>query len=280
MSPRHLGVRLAFYLCCLALAIPSWGQEPVDPQELANYAFAHYLGTGIYSTSGQAVQVYQMPFSYTLREAGEKTWGVRVLFPVTAGFYDIGEGGLWQEGLPDAVATATLVPGLELQIPLLDNWVLAPAGDYGVAKNFTTGQTVNVYSASVRSRVEFAWGRRRLVLRNRLLYAKHTGESTGGANDFSALETGLDLTHPLPRELFGEQVELGLYAINFRYFDNLTFLRPAKRPVEVAVQNEIGVTLGLVTPREWLFFELSRIGLGVRFGNGLTILRLVIGTPL
>lgn len=279
MSQRKLGVRLAFYLCYLALAIPSWGQETVDPQEFPNYAFAHYLGTGIYGTSGQAVQVYQVPLSYTVREVGEKAWGVRVLFPVTAGFYDFGAGGLWQEGLPDEVATGSVVPGLELQIPLLENWMLAPAGDYGLAKNFSTGQTVNVYSGSLRSRLGFAWGRRRLVLGNRLLYARHSGDATGGANDFSSLETGLDLAHPSAQRLFGEQVELGLYAVNFRYFDNLTFLRPAKRPVEVTVQNEIGVTLALVEPREWLFFEFSRIGLGVRFGNGLTILRLVIGTP-
>jgi hypothetical protein len=50
-------------------------------------------------------------------------------------------------------------------------------------------------------------------------------------------------------------------------------------PIEVHLQWEFGLTLG---PKEgWriLFFDLSRVGVGYKFGEGLGSLRLFIGMP-
>ncbi|MBW2173014.1 MAG: hypothetical protein JRF69_13810 [Deltaproteobacteria bacterium] len=66
-----------------ALAIDLEGGEKKDP---INWAFAVHLGTGIYTASGRAVQVFTLPFSYTFRDVKDYNWGFKVKFPVTLYF--------------------------------------------------------------------------------------------------------------------------------------------------------------------------------------------------
>ena len=103
--------------------------ETEEKEDLANYAFAAHLGTGIYRASGRTVQIYSLPISYTLRPVEDNNWGVKLKFPVTVGFFDFKARDIIDSGPPDDVATISVLPGVEFQFPVRDNWFLMPFGD-------------------------------------------------------------------------------------------------------------------------------------------------------
>ncbi len=59
-----------------------------DEQNVANFAFATQLGSGVYSISGRTLQIYRLPFSHTLKSTDDSDYGVELTLPVTFGFYD------------------------------------------------------------------------------------------------------------------------------------------------------------------------------------------------
>src|SRR5687767_8748064 len=59
-----------------------------DEQNVANFAFATQLGSGVYSVSGRTLQIYRLPFSHTLKSPDNSDFGVELTLPVTFGFYD------------------------------------------------------------------------------------------------------------------------------------------------------------------------------------------------
>ena len=86
-----------------------------DGVNLPNYAFAAYLGNGLYSTSGRSVQVYNLPLAFTLLPVEDHSFGLRVKIPVSVGLFDFKAVDIIESGLPDDVETVSVVPGLEFQ---------------------------------------------------------------------------------------------------------------------------------------------------------------------
>ena len=64
--------RLILFLLLFIILIPGKSYS-VSPEDLLssqiNYAYANYLGTGFYTAADRTVQVYHIPFRYTLRDA-------------------------------------------------------------------------------------------------------------------------------------------------------------------------------------------------------------------
>jgi hypothetical protein len=255
-------------------------QEPKSFQEenLVHYAFAAHLGTGIYATSGHAVTVIAIPLSYTVRPMEEHDWGLKLKFPVTFGFFDFQAMDIVNPGLPGDVETVTLVPGVEFQIPVYKNWWLMPFGDLGVGKDLSGGEHTYIYSGGVKSLVVVPWKSFDFSIGNKFLYAGHTIPSTGFSDDFRLFETGLDVSHPVDFTIQGRQAYCSLYFMNFLY-SNLAFSRFRSDEFKVNVQYEVGLTLGTAPPSKLWRFKISRIGLGYRFGDNLSLVRLVFGMP-
>lgn len=92
------GKRFQSFLIVLIISLAG-NSEATSPEDLlssqVNYAYANYLGTGFYSAADRTVQVYHLPFRYTLREANTEKSGLRLRLPVTIGFLDF--------ELPDAI---------------------------------------------------------------------------------------------------------------------------------------------------------------------------------
>lgn len=250
--------------------------ESENEENLVHYAFAAHLGTGIYSSSGRAVQVYAVPISYTVRPVEDNNWGLKLKIPVAFGFFDFKARDVVKSGLPDNVETMTVVPGVEFQIPVHENWSLMPFGDLGVGKDLSGGDHRYIYSAGIKSLVVFSWKDVEFSIGNKFLYAGHTAPGPDLSHYFRSFETGLDVRHPLDFTIQGRQADFSLYFINFLY-SNLAFLRFRADSFEVDVQYELGLTLGMSRPSKFWLFEMARIGLGYRFGDGLSAVRLVFG---
>ncbi len=266
-----------FVIFCCLYSKNTLAAEEQGSFGLTNFAFAHYLGTGFYSTSEQDVFVVQMPLTHPIKQKTNTEAGWVLNLPLTFGLINI--DGLDVDGIPDLndVTTLTFLPGIEYQYPVTHNWTISPFLDYGFARDFNNSTNVLVTGAGIKSTYNIPVNSALLILGNRFLYAREESENTNDNSDYSLIETGLnyrvasDFT-PDERQLYSN-----LYYINFYYPNNLVLLERTANPIRIGVEHEIGITFSNMP--DFLFFEKPEFGVGVRFGNGVDILRIVFGAP-
>jgi hypothetical protein len=247
--------------------------EEVEP---VNWAFATHLGTGIYTASGRAVQVYTLPFSYAFRSVEDSDWGIKLKFPVTLGFYGFQVQDIIESGLPNDVSTVSVLPGLEFEYPIRDNWFLMPFADLGAGYNFSANRATYIYSAGIKSLVIFPWKGFECRFGNRFLYAGYITPQADVAESYRSFETGFDMRHPLPYTVLGHPTSWSVYFVNFLY-GNLEFLQSLSSAFYVNIQNEFGFTVG--TSDKFWWSGNPRLGLGYRFGADFHAIRIVFGMP-
>lgn len=251
-------------------------EEEIDR---ANYAFAAYLGSGIYTASDGAVQVYSVPLSWTLRSPAERRPGIKLKFPVTLGFYDFKALDITEGKLPDDVATISIIPGAEFLFPVRENWSLTPYADLGFGWDFSRGEQTWIWSAGVESQASFSKGQTETTLGNNLQYAAYTVPGEDDRGNFLVLETGLDLQRPIRMTSKGHSSQFSLYLMNQAYFNELEIFRYRDNILGVQLQYEVGVTWIPDKAFNLWLLDIPRIGLGYRFGDGLAAFRLVLGMP-
>jgi hypothetical protein len=297
-DPRHIHIlrnqgdiitvppllRLALIALLLSPALLAEAQSrssSKNDQEPANYAFANYLGTGIYSTSGRDVTVINIPMTFEPEKQGEIVYRWRLAPSV--GFYDfdfdtddIGDA----ENIPDSVDTVSIVPGVEFDFPITDDLTLVPYFDLGWSKNFTSNEDVAIYSVGLSSMYDFrAQGKDHLWV-SRLIYAGYRTQSANVTDSFASLQTGVDWKTPLRWGPSGRGSYTSIYGVTYWYFDQLSFRRPDESSETVTSSYELGATYGFDKPIDLYLFELERVGFGYRWSDDLDIWRLTFNLPI
>jgi hypothetical protein len=244
---------------------------------LTSFAFASYLGTGFYTTSGQNVFVLQMPFEHIIKEKTETEAGWKLKLPITVGFINF--ENLNSEELPELndVGTITFLPGLAYQYPVTRNWTLTPFVDYGFARELAYTSNILIIGSGLKSTFNVHFEESMFTLGNRFLYAREQSEGASSDADYSLIETGLNYRVTSTFFFDDEPIYSNLYYINFYYPNNLVFFEQTENPVRVGIEHEVGITISNIP--DFLFFEKPELGMGVRFGNDLKVYRLVFGAP-
>ncbi len=244
---------------------------------LTSFAFASYLGTGFYTTSGQNVFVLQMPFEHTIIEKTDTEAGWLLKLPITIGFINF--DSLKVETLPGVndVGTITFLPGLEYQYPVTPNWTLIPFADYGFARELDATSNVLITGSGVKSYYDIHFDNAKFTLGNRFLYAREQSKSFSSASSYSLLETGLNLRISSFFSFNDEPLYSNFYYINFYYPNNLVFFEQTPNQIKIGIEHEIGITFSNIP--SFLFFDKPQIGIGVRFGNQINVYRIVFGAP-
>jgi hypothetical protein len=250
---------------------------PLQALELSDYVYANYLGSGIYTAAGRDVGVFALPFSAPEPVYQRDRLQVTVKIPVTLGFFDFSSGSPLPPGIPDQLGTLTVIPSVNFEYQVRQNWKLIPFVDLGFGKNFSDGSNVGIYATGIRSNYRFQIAGRESRLGNRLLYAAHTTAT----NPLTSFDTGIEINQPLNGKLFGKKLDVGIYAVNFLYLQNLQFVSFASGipSANVAMQNEIGFTFGIGRGIERPTLKIPRFGLGYRVGDGVSAIRIVFGAP-
>ena len=279
---RILPAAVAVLLLAATLPVPA--QEPADepepePDEL-HYAFATYLGSGIYRVENTTVQVYRIPFEFGILKNEERRWGMRLQVPVTLGFYHFEFEDLVLTDLPDRVATISVVPSLRFPIRLDRHWTLTPFADFGVATDLEEHQESWVFGGGLTAKAVYAVADYELRPGFRALWAHRSADDLQYGEDLVKLESGLDVRVPLWFSIRGRQADFGVFVKNYSYFKELEFLRPELGPIHLTTQWEFGVTLGTRTPLKFLGFKLPPVGMSYRFGNDVSAVRIVFGDPI
>jgi hypothetical protein len=273
---RAVGVASLLFLS----AAQALAQEPAEEDKAVgasvNYVFATDLGGGVYDMGGRTLQVYRYTYEHELREATADTPGLRFVLPVTAGFFDFNPVDVLSEGPPTRVDSISLVPGVELDYLLRDDWHLIPYARAGLSIASSSVGGI-LYGAGVRLEREGDWHGWDQFLRAELTYAGVAYRHDVPGDQFVRLRYGVDVTRGTGFRLRGHEPEIGLYSI----FD--VVVDPPTAPVAAAhkqpIQAEFGFTFSS-RPRIKIWrFDAPRLGFGYRLAGELSSWRFVIGVP-
>lgn len=248
-----------------------------DTVDLSHYAYSIYLGSGIYSAADRNVTTFNIPLDYEIIPLREGAWGLQLKIPFAIGIYNFTDLPI-DAPIADRVATFTLLPGIELSRQVTERWRLAPFIDLGVGKNLTNENTTLVYGLGLKSHFAYPWKTFNFELENRFLYAGNKARNTQLSDDFRAIESIVTASHDLPYEIDQRPLVASLYLGNYLY-SNLAFLRFNQKEFKVRVQYEIGVTLALKKPAKLWIVDNPLLGIGYRFGDELSAIRLVFSAP-
>ena len=222
-------------------------------------------------------------------------WGLQVTADLTYGrfAFDADVDNIPNSGNELTVTLDTLggTVALELQIPVLDNWVLKPFVEGGLLGVLHTevspaalaplvrNDLTYTYAVGIRSRFHVDWHRWTFTLGNGLLYAGNATFKGEDAQAYAALETGMDIRHPLGFTIKQYAPDASVFFIHYYFFPALEFSRFMHTPLEVNNQFEFGVTLGTVPPLQLGVISGLRLGVSYRFGDDLEGIRLNLGFP-
>jgi hypothetical protein len=247
--------------------------------QLANFAFASEIGSGIYEISGSTITVYTFEPAYTLRTAepdGGRP-GIRLIFPSTVGFFNFSTNDLLHLELPNSIGALSFEPGVELDYWLTDGWDLYPYVKVGGTLASSSQVNAIIYGAGLRSDYRFdalgSFG----LWRATLAYAGAHFHGDEPNQSFTRLRDGVELRRPLPLTWHSRAWELDPYAIVDVYFNAPS--GPASGISPRTFQYELGLMIGM-TPR-WTIHgvPLPRLGIGYREAGVLSGWRLVLGDP-
>jgi hypothetical protein len=268
--------------CASASGAPT-SRQAQSPEELINWYYAGVFGTGIYTAGDRTVGVVQIPFAYTWQPASAEHWGVKFTLPVSFGFYGFELSDIAEGQLPKSVSTASILPGVELEMQVLENWRLQPFVAFGKGWELDNGQSALLYHAGVKSQLTFPLGRGRFMLGNTVSYAGYSTEATGN-QPMSRIITGLNFSFPTNGTVADRPVDFGIHLIHYLYATQLRF--PLVSDVDNKTRNEFEVAFSLTTQRPFAFgafgqslFDLDRVGLAFRVGADVVGIRLFFSLP-
>lgn len=271
--PRVLQAFYAAMLMCVAGALHAQARN-FAPSESVDWYYATTFGTGVYSIGDRTVTVVRLPFEREMREATDDAWGVRLKLPVTAGFQTLANA--FEDVLNRNVATLSVMPGIEFEKEVRPNWWLKPTGSFGFAQDLLNGQRSTLYEVGVRSLWSRAFTHVDFSLGNALLYAGNVAQD-GITQHLGVFSTGFNFIVPAGGVFLDSAANVGLHVVHYAFFNRVDFLLDETSRRSVNQQYELAVTVGTYRPIQLLGFELQRIGLGVRMGEGLVAVRLVTG---
>jgi hypothetical protein len=124
-------------LCLVLWQTPTEAQTTMENGNVTmNYVYAQQFGLGGYDIGGLSVQVYTLPLPYTWHFGRHNAWGLQVTADLTYGrfAFEADVDNIPNSGNELTVTLDTLggTVALELQIPVLDNWVLKPVVEGGL----------------------------------------------------------------------------------------------------------------------------------------------------
>lgn len=241
-----------------------------------NYVFATDLGSGVYELDGRSLQIYRYTYRRDLRETRADQAGVRFVLPITAGFFDFSPVDVISQGPPTRVDSFSVVPGIEFDHELEDDWHVIPyvRAGFSVASSSVDGW---LYGAGVRAERRADYHGWDSFTRSELAYAGVRYRRDTPNDRFLRLRQAFDLSRGVGLKVRGRELEFGIYSIWDVIADPPT--APVAGAREEPVQAEFGITFSS-RPRVRIWrFDAPRLGFGYRFAGELSAWRLVIGAP-
>lgn len=262
------------------LSEPSLAQagEADGGGDFVNWYYSAAFGTGVYRAGDQTVTVFRLPFSRTLRSLDQGQWGIKLLLPVSVGYYDFDVREITDLVDIGGIGTLSILPGVEMQVPVTPLWILKPFAQLGAGGESSGDTRAWIYAAGIRSRYTLPQAGWEFRLGNALTFAGYDS-SEDERRAMSTLLTSLDFERPLRWDLWGRNTNISLHLMHYFNFDEVDIVQPLRDPLAVEQEFEVAFTLALERPVSLIGFNVDRVGLGFRFGEDITAIRLIGGLP-
>lgn len=268
----------------LLLSLATFFPVNAEEGEPVHFAYANYLGSGIYRTTGQNASLISLPFSYGLGKKDKTTYGLRL--PVSVGFFDFELADIPSFDLPDEVGTFTFTPGVSFNYQYTENWQIESYADLGYGRNLTTNKGVTIHSAGVSALYHFDLNKYDSIWANRIYYASYSGNGYEAKDSYAALQLGIDTGIPLQYSILGYKYQPRVFATAFWYFSEVDFLSPRSRAFDeeksITLTNsfEVGFTMKFAKTIGYSWAGVDRLGLSYRYSNNLSAFRLLFSLPI
>jgi hypothetical protein len=232
-----------------------------------NYAYAAVLGSGYYSIEGRRAVILRLPLRTILRQEDDDHWGIRIVYPVTLGWYSLKDDDRLLPDDPTNIGTLSVAPGVEFRRRVTRNWLLKPFLMAGPAKEFATGDMAWLAAAGVGSRLDFPWSRRKVVLRNYLAYAVNFNNSWLPDDDLAVINTKVEYL-----EKITDRTAIGVIARNELYFNEVG-IRSPEEIFYIRYRWEAGLSYGAYERIKWWKFPVPRVSVSYRWGQDIAGVR-------
>ena len=238
------------------------------------WAYGAYFGTGWYRVAGDRdIYVIRYTPRWEYREAGftedgTREIGIEFRFPITFGLDNFSYDDLVGSADLDNLSSLSVTPGIDITIPITEQWFLRPFAAVGWGSAFNKGESVLTYWGGVKSRYSFQHGKLDWALLNSVTYVGHK-PSNGPSDDFWPLMVALDFDYPLGQhKLGGEQVLLSWHAMYTTFEDDLEQLIDDNQSVPITDQWEFGASIRKDdNPIKIWWLSFDRLGLAYRFST-------------
>jgi hypothetical protein len=223
----------------------------------------------------RGVQLYRIPLSLRLLEMRGNRWGVRLTFPVSVSAIRItstSDLDRFVKGL----GLASIIPGLELEIPIEPRLRLRPFAEVGFGNSTEGSETEVLYGAGVRARFVQPFRRLHLSLGGSAMHRKpETSRET--YNGHSTFEAAVDAQWPLGFSIGDQAARGGVYTIS-RVFNGLELLREG-HTIVLRRQWEAGISFATAPELRVWKVKLPWIAVGYQSGKALSGVRLYVAFP-
>ncbi|MBR9726991.1 hypothetical protein ACFOD0_08870 [Shewanella intestini] len=290
-------VQLSAALCCCCFAFSTIAAQakPINTHtqtqtnattatpDASHYAFANYLGSGVYRTAGQKAAVANIPISMLIDEDDDHQMKLRL--PVSLGFFNYSFTDLPEGEFPDTVGTLTITPGLEYHWFYNDKLTLESYLDLGYGHNFTNSSNIGIVSVGTGAIYRIDNPKYTPILSNKLFWAGYRSSVNHNSDSFAVFQSGVDFGLGYHWQWQNVEVEPRLFVSGRWYFDQLTFINPEGEDVLTNHSYEVGASLAFSKPVGWEVFgwdglKLDRFGISYQNGGGLEVWRLIFDIPI
>jgi len=246
-----------------------------------HWAYAAFLGTGWYKLdSNRQVYVLRVPPRWYFRdssidESGQRQLGIEFHFPLTFGLHKLEQLDDFID--LDNIGTVSFNPGIEIEYPVSDRWLLRAYGHLGWGKNIESSDNAWIYDGGFKSQFSFQKGQLDWAIINELFLAGYNAKKTG-SDALTGMLAGLAFSYPLP---FGAGTKNSLkldWDISYRWYENnpsfprflpdQSISQLTRVPVTIEDEWEIGVAIARQTgPIKIWFLDFEHLGLTYRFNT-------------
>jgi hypothetical protein len=260
--------RLYFTLLVFAVSFCSRNIIADEVDEVFDYAYSVFVGTGIYTIQDRTTYIFRAPLEFDIYELGSganRKVGLKLLAPVTIGLTDYGN----LEELPELdvndIQAISFVPGLEMPILLNEHWQLKPFAQAGFGVDIKSDAESFIWGTGVRTRATYG-EEGKWILGGEFLLAGHNPNKGAPSTTFDRWGLGLEYKIPSGLSIFDRSVSWHLRAFQWYFSDPVVFRAP---PISVELNHisEVGLSFGLDRPIKMLGYNFTQLGVGYEWST-------------